>query len=185
MKVHFSLFSSESTYLVRLLKRENPDNQSIIRVYSYPDPGSNRDGLPHWCLRPARLPIPPSGRISLDCECKGRRFFYICKTLAGFFSYSGIILWKLFDGSGQSGLCHWRCRCPDGAGLVGSRPEVRSGKCSLLKGHRCRACKGYPKVCLPGVCFPVRKWDGKGAGMYHRERRCPERHPGFRCPVGA
>ena len=27
----------------------------------YPDPGSNRDGLPHWCLRPARLPIPPSG----------------------------------------------------------------------------------------------------------------------------
>ena len=92
MKVHFSLFSSESTYLVRLLKRENPDNQSIIRVYSYPDPGSNRDGLPHWCLRPARLPIPPSGRISLDCEYKGRRFFYICKTLAGFFSYSGIIL---------------------------------------------------------------------------------------------
>ena len=27
----------------------------------YPDPGSNRDGVPHWCLRPARLPIPPSG----------------------------------------------------------------------------------------------------------------------------
>ena len=27
----------------------------------YPDPGSNRDGLLHWCLRPARLPIPPSG----------------------------------------------------------------------------------------------------------------------------
>ena len=30
----------------------------------YPDPGSNRDGLPHWCLRPARLPIPPSGRLA-------------------------------------------------------------------------------------------------------------------------
>ncbi len=29
--------------------------------YSYPDPGSNRDGLLHRCLRPARLPIPPSG----------------------------------------------------------------------------------------------------------------------------
>ena len=28
---------------------------------AYPDPGSNRDGFPHWCLRPARLPIPPSG----------------------------------------------------------------------------------------------------------------------------
>lgn len=44
MKVHFSLFSSESTRLVRLIKSENPDNQVIIRIYSYPDPGSNRDG---------------------------------------------------------------------------------------------------------------------------------------------
>ena len=26
------------------LKAENPDNQVIIRIYSYPDPGSNRDG---------------------------------------------------------------------------------------------------------------------------------------------
>ena len=29
----------------------------------YPEPGSNRHGLPHWCLRPARLPIPPSGLV--------------------------------------------------------------------------------------------------------------------------
>ena len=29
----------------------------------YPDPGSNRDGSPHRCLRPARLPIPPSGHF--------------------------------------------------------------------------------------------------------------------------
>ena len=29
----------------------------------YPEPGSNRHGLLHWCLRPARLPIPPSGRL--------------------------------------------------------------------------------------------------------------------------
>ena len=36
----------------------------------YPDPGSNRDGLPHWCLRPARLPIPPSGLLS---GCKGTK----------------------------------------------------------------------------------------------------------------
>ena len=35
----------------------------------YPDPGSNRDGLPHWCLRPARLPIPPSGQL-LNCGAK-------------------------------------------------------------------------------------------------------------------
>ena len=40
----------------------------------YPDPGSNRDGFPHWCLRPARLPIPPSGHL-FDCECKGSTSF--------------------------------------------------------------------------------------------------------------
>ena len=34
-------------------------------VLSYPEPGSNRHGLPHWCLRPARLPIPPSGLESV------------------------------------------------------------------------------------------------------------------------
>ena len=73
-------------------RKKSNDNKNRLTFSLYPDPGSNRDGLPHWCLRPARLPIPPSGRISLDCECKGRRFFYICKTLAGFFSYSGIIL---------------------------------------------------------------------------------------------
>ena len=39
-----SLYSSFSTHLVRPIKAENPDNQVIIRVYSYPDPGSNRDG---------------------------------------------------------------------------------------------------------------------------------------------
>lgn len=66
-------------------RKKSNDNKNRLTFSLYPDPGSNRDGLPHWCLRPARLPIPPSGRISLDCECKGRRFFYICKTLAGFF----------------------------------------------------------------------------------------------------
>ena len=30
-----------------------------IKLNSYPEPGSNRHGSPHWCLRPARLPIPP------------------------------------------------------------------------------------------------------------------------------
>ena len=42
--IPFSLYSSFSTHLVRPIKAENPDNQVIIRVYSYPDPGSNRDG---------------------------------------------------------------------------------------------------------------------------------------------
>ena len=44
----------------------------------YPDPGSNRDGLLHWCLRPARLPIPPSGRWRF-CGCKGTIIFLSCK----------------------------------------------------------------------------------------------------------
>ena len=42
--VTLTLFLSLSTHLVRLTERKNPDNQSIIRVYWYPDPGSNRDG---------------------------------------------------------------------------------------------------------------------------------------------
>lgn len=32
------MYSSFSTHLVRPIKAENPDNQVIIRVYSYPDP---------------------------------------------------------------------------------------------------------------------------------------------------
>ena len=46
--------------------------EELLTAFKYPEPGSNRHGLPHWCLRPARLPIPPSG---LNCECKGIYFF--------------------------------------------------------------------------------------------------------------
>ena len=35
----------------------------------YPEPGSNRHGLLHWCLRPARLPIPPSGLVCFPVAC--------------------------------------------------------------------------------------------------------------------
>ena len=47
------------------------ENKSGVLDFSktplqYPDPGSNRDGLPHWCLRPARLPIPPSGLLRVQ-----------------------------------------------------------------------------------------------------------------------
>ena len=55
-----------------------------LSPFQYPDPGSNRDGLPHWCLRPARLPIPPSGQL-LNCECKGSAFFYCGKQKRIFF----------------------------------------------------------------------------------------------------
>ena len=45
------------------------ENKSGVLDFSktplqYPEPGSNRHGLLHWCLRPARLPIPPSGLVS-------------------------------------------------------------------------------------------------------------------------
>ena len=52
----------ESTLLVHVEKEKSLVNQRLTRGLRYPDPGSNRDGLLHWCLRPARLPIPPSGR---------------------------------------------------------------------------------------------------------------------------
>lgn len=51
----------KSTLLVHTEKEKSLVNQRLIRDLWYPDPGSNRDGLLHWCLRPARLPIPPSG----------------------------------------------------------------------------------------------------------------------------
>ena len=34
---------------------------ATYRFGLYPEPGSNRHASRHWCLRPARLPIPPSG----------------------------------------------------------------------------------------------------------------------------
>ena len=37
------------------------DLQGVIKHLLYPEPGSNRHELLHWCLRPTRLPIPPSG----------------------------------------------------------------------------------------------------------------------------
>ena len=45
------------------------DEKEKLSPIQYPEPGSNRHGLPHWCLRPARLPIPPSG---LQCGCKDK-----------------------------------------------------------------------------------------------------------------
>ena len=54
--------------------------QLLVKRSLYPEPGSNRHGLLHWCLRPARLPIPPSGLNDLvDSEigCKGTAFFLI------------------------------------------------------------------------------------------------------------
>ena len=68
----------ESTLLVHVEKEKSLVNQRLTRDLWYPDPGSNRDGLLHWCLRPARLPIPPSGlsekRLGDECGCKDNSF---------------------------------------------------------------------------------------------------------------
>ena len=61
------------------------DIKLLPLLLMYPDPGSNRDGLLHWCLRPARLPIPPSGlafaganiRRVLDSTKGLRDFFWL------------------------------------------------------------------------------------------------------------
>ena len=68
----------ESTLLVHVEKEKSLVSQRLTRDFKYPDPGSNRDGLPHWCLRPARLPIPPSGHgCCLNNGCKGREKIWI------------------------------------------------------------------------------------------------------------
>ena len=58
-----------------------------LSPFQYPDPGSNRDGLPHWCLRPARLPIPPSGQL-LNCGAKVALFFVCAKKIVLFLKKS-------------------------------------------------------------------------------------------------
>ena len=66
----------ESTLLVHVEKEKSLVNQRFTRDLWYPDPGSNRDALRHWCLRPARLPIPPSGHgCLLETDAKVGRFF--------------------------------------------------------------------------------------------------------------
>ena len=51
-----------------------------LTLFLVPRPGVEPGWmLLHWCLRPARLPIPPSGLVS-QLRCKGKHIFYICNT---------------------------------------------------------------------------------------------------------
>ena len=52
--------------------QQKKEKDLVFLLFLYPDPGSNRDGLPHWCLRPARLPIPPSGHSIIKMRGKGK-----------------------------------------------------------------------------------------------------------------
>ena len=68
--------------------QQKKEKDKVFLLFLYPDPGSNRDGLPHWCLRPARLPIPPSGHtLYRDCGCKDRENFLLCKKFSPLFSF--------------------------------------------------------------------------------------------------
>ena len=56
-------------YVVQMGCKNQKKNRKFLEIKDlrfdvYPEPGSNRHGLLHWCLRPARLPIPPSGLVS-------------------------------------------------------------------------------------------------------------------------
>ena len=53
-----------------------------LRFVGYPEPGSNRHGLLHWCLRPARLPIPPSGHSALLTQSLRDCFSIACGYVA-------------------------------------------------------------------------------------------------------
>ena len=68
-----------------MYKKSEKSRSTFLALY--PDPGSNRDGLPHWCLRPARLPIPPSG---LKCDGKGSESFYTEQKNVSFFAFKGL-----------------------------------------------------------------------------------------------
>ena len=68
--------------------QQKKEKDFVFLLFLYPDPGSNRDGLPHWCLRPARLPIPPSGHtLYRDCGCKDRENFLLRKKFSPLFSF--------------------------------------------------------------------------------------------------
>ena len=47
-----------------------------LTLFLVPRPGVEPGWmLLHWCLRPARLPIPPSGHLFFVCVCKGKHNF--------------------------------------------------------------------------------------------------------------
>lgn len=68
-------------------KRKTAENQVINSRFVYPDSGSNRDGLLHWCLRPTRLPIPPSGLTLYKCGCKDTTKNRISQIFYAFISF--------------------------------------------------------------------------------------------------
>ena len=52
--------------------------------------------LPHWCLRPARLPIPPSGHLALLVNIAGAKIEKNVTFVNIFFAFDGQLLDKFF-----------------------------------------------------------------------------------------
>ena len=123
---------------------------TTYEILLYPDPGSNRDGLPHWCLRPARLPIPPSGHFSNAMQRYG--FFFNYQIKLRFF-------WKNFFFSWQfrqkdvllqadyyqplEGLWHFRSLSEPKDGLANCRGKAWRGFLLYAK---------IPYVCIMEEC---------------------------------
>ena len=61
------------TFWEHILKEERLKylNIKYLSLFLVPRPGVEPGWiLLHWCLRPARLPIPPSGQLFLNCGAK-------------------------------------------------------------------------------------------------------------------
>ena len=56
------------------MKAENPDNQVIIRVYSYPEPGSNRHG--HYWPQDFKSGVSTDSTIRAQSFAERRRQKY-------------------------------------------------------------------------------------------------------------
>ena len=66
------------TFWEHLPKKKKPKHLIYrhLDFFLVPRPGVEPGWmLLHWCLRPARLPIPPSGHLFFVCVCKGKHNF--------------------------------------------------------------------------------------------------------------
>ena len=67
-----------------------------LALFLVPRPGVEPGWiLLHWCLRPARLPIPPSGH-SVELRCKGKKYILKFQIFIGVLEYSKILLTSSF-----------------------------------------------------------------------------------------
>ena len=88
-----SIFHKKTSYKKKIKKARKVQKLSSLQ---YPEPGSNRHGSLHWCLRPTRLPIPPSGRLLGKTEPSSEPFRIRSANIVTFISYLQIFQ-EFFD----------------------------------------------------------------------------------------